>query len=167
MTETKTVCESSVDLKNLMRLSAREDFIQFYIRDSCKIHTAFYNFTRSVVGLNLALSTLVLTKGSFPLYVFLSMPHKLDPLQFPTRILSDIPDSSFLSRFSLEHFSYICVAVDVIYGDVDSSVGTATRYRLAGPVIESRCRLDFPCWSRPALGPTQPPVKLDIGSSRA
>ena len=41
----------------------------------------------------------------------------------------------------------------------DSSVGIATRYGLDGPGIESRWGRDFPYPSRPALGPTQPPVQ--------
>ena len=41
----------------------------------------------------------------------------------------------------------------------DSSVDIATRYGLDGPGIESRWGRDFPQPSRPALGPTQPPVK--------
>ena len=41
----------------------------------------------------------------------------------------------------------------------DSSVGTATRYGLDGPGIESRWRRDSPHQSRPALGPAQPPVQ--------
>jgi hypothetical protein len=41
----------------------------------------------------------------------------------------------------------------------DSSVGIATRYELDGPGIESRWGRDFPQPSRPALGPTQPPIQ--------
>ena len=40
----------------------------------------------------------------------------------------------------------------------DSSVGIATRYGLDGPGIESRWGRDFPHPSRPALGPTHPPI---------
>jgi hypothetical protein len=45
----------------------------------------------------------------------------------------------------------------------DSSVGIATRYGLDGPGIESRWGRDFLQPSRPALGPTQPPVRLIPG----
>jgi hypothetical protein len=40
-----------------------------------------------------------------------------------------------------------------------SSVGIATGYGLDGAGIESRWRRGFPHLSRPALGPTQPPVQ--------
>ena len=40
-----------------------------------------------------------------------------------------------------------------------SSIGIVTAYGLDGPGIESRWGRDFPHLSRPALRPTQPPVK--------
>ena len=41
----------------------------------------------------------------------------------------------------------------------ESSVGIATGYGLDGPEIEFRWRRDFPHLSRPALGPSQPPIQ--------
>jgi len=43
---------------------------------------------------------------------------------------------------------------------MNSSVGIASCYELAGSEIESRWERDFTHPSRPALGPTQPPVGL-------
>ena len=47
-----------------------------------------------------------------------------------------------------------------------SAVGIATGYGLDGPRIESRWERDFPHLSRPALGPTQPPVQWVPGLFR-
>jgi hypothetical protein len=47
-----------------------------------------------------------------------------------------------------------------------SVVGIATVYELDGLGIESRCRRDFLHLSRPALGPTQPPVQWVLLLSR-
>ena len=41
----------------------------------------------------------------------------------------------------------------------ESVVGTATRYGLGSPGIESRCGREFSHPSKPALGPNQPPVQ--------
>jgi hypothetical protein len=43
--------------------------------------------------------------------------------------------------------------------NVNGVVAIATSYGLDGPGIESRWRRDLPHPSRPALGPTQPPVQ--------
>jgi len=50
-------------------------------------------------------------------------------------------------------------------GGLGSSVGIATGYGLDGPGIESRWEQDFLHLSRPALGPTQPPVQWVLNLS--
>jgi hypothetical protein len=50
-----------------------------------------------------------------------------------------------------------CEIIPVLH-QFGSVVGIATGYGLGGPGVESRWVRDFPNLSRPALGPTQPPV---------
>ena len=45
-------------------------------------------------------------------------------------------------------------------------IGVATGYGLDGPAIESWWGRVFPNLSRPALGPTQPPLQWVLGLSR-
>jgi len=61
------------------------------------------------------------------------------------------------SCYSPVGYLYICSYI--AYNGRDSSVCIAIRNRLKGSEINSQLRRDFPCPSRPALVPTQPPIQ--------
>jgi hypothetical protein len=63
-----------------------------------------------------------------------------------------------LKQNLLLHYSQFNVRT-VHYCGPGSSVGIVTGYGQDGPGIESRWWCDFSHTSRPALGPTQPPVQ--------
>jgi len=66
-------------------------------------------------------------------------------------------------------FCYVSLYITLMHGyrqGRNSSDGIAARYGLDGPGIESRWERDFPHLSRPALGPTQPPIQWLPGLSR-
>ena len=48
----------------------------------------------------------------------------------------------------------------------NSKVSTATCYGLDGPGIESQLEQELPYLSRPAMGPTKPPIQCVPGLSR-
>jgi hypothetical protein len=59
---------------------------------------------------------------------------------------------------------YICLFLLIV--GRNSSLGMASRYGLDGPGIESRWWRGFQHPSRPALGPSQPPIQWVPGLSR-
>jgi hypothetical protein len=54
----------------------------------------------------------------------------------------------------------------IFFCGLGSSDGIATGYGMDGQGIESHWGRDFPHLSRPAQGPTQPPVQWVLGFSR-
>jgi hypothetical protein len=95
--------------------------------------------------------------------------HKRRPATILQLKQDAVVDCSVLGRCRVQN-SFTELTVLVIYTGFlvcrVSAVGIATRYGLDGPGIESRWGGgDFPHRSRPALGPTQPPITWVPGSS--
>jgi hypothetical protein len=67
---------------------------------------------------------------------------------------------------NIQIYIYICYIYLLVARGRDSSVGVATGYGLDSPGIEFQEGRDFSHTSRPALGPTQPPVQWVPGLSR-
>ena len=77
-----------------------------------------------------------------------------------TRINSAVSSGRWLSSYCRTNIS------PILSPGPGSVVDIATAYGLDGPGIECRWERDFPHLSRPALRPTQPPVKWVTGLSR-
>jgi len=91
-------------------------------------------------------------------YTTVLVNYKIKPL-IPLAILHTNP---LVMKFTHStNRSYLCVLFGYKFGR-DSSDVIVTRYGMDGPGIEFRLGRDFSYPSRPALGPTQPPIQWSI-----
>jgi len=74
-------------------------------------------------------------------------------------------NSTCLWNMLLGKICHCLMYIQTVICGPGSSVGIATELRAGRSGIESRWGRDFPHLSRPALGPTQPPVKWIPGLS--
>jgi len=93
------------------------------------------------------------------------MPHAHISFIWHRRHITLAADVTFSLRYILFPLLYIDI-ICVVQSGRDSSVGIATRYGLDGLGIDLRWGKHFPHMSRPALGPTQPPIQWVPSLSR-
>ena len=93
--------------------------------------------------------------------------HKVNSISLKTYVEQAHTKLHFTSNRNENMFQNQYISLYRYHVGRDSSVGRATRYGLDGLGIKSRCGQDFLHLSRPALGPSQPPVQWVPGIFRA
>jgi hypothetical protein len=105
--------------------------------------------------------------SQFIVYLFIMIPFSLltrSPPSLSSSLFFSVSSMSCDNRKPLINSIVFRYTLNSKVGR-DSSLGIATRYELDGPGIESQWGRDFQHTSRPALGPTQPPVQWLPGQS--
>ena len=124
------------------------------------VHTFYFNILHLTSGFYSSCLAQLLEIFSFDLHTVRSNKHVV-------HCTSNFLKLTYLMFCARRQFSDIITFLyNAVYRGRDSSVGIATRYGLDGPGIESPWGRGFPHPSRPALGPTQPPLQWVPGLSR-